>query len=415
MVPFCIPVFAAALLPQSPSPPFEFGGSVRERYERIVPARFGAGPQDDDGYFLHRALLHGSYGDGTDVKVFAELQAAFVSDRTGGPRPTDEDRCDLHQAYVDVRARLDGGAAVTTRVGRAEMSYGSQRLVSVREGPNVRLAFDGARVMLRDGGWTFDAFAVRPVEVDAGEFDDCPLEQTLFGAYATLPVLPAGGVDLYCLVLDREAAEFVQGVGEERRWSLGTRVFGKPAPWDHDFEFVWQTGTWANGGIAAWTVASDVGCTLPIPTTPRLGIKIDVASGDRDAGTDSLQTFHALFPRGSYFGEPALIGPANLFDVHPSIALGVLDDVRLAVDGDWFWRQSLADGVYGSALTPLRPGSTSSRRFVGSQVQVTCEWTVRPNWTATIAWARFFAGPWLADTGSADDVDYLGIWTTLRF
>jgi len=400
--------------PPAPPSPFAFGGSVRERHERIESARFGAGPQDADGWFLHRGLLHGSW-ETRDVRVFAELQAAFVSDRTGGPRPTDEDRCDLHQAYLDVRAPVGGDVAVTTRVGRSEISYGSQRLISVREGPNVRLAFDGARAMLRDGERRLDAFVLRPVEVDPGEFDDGALEQTLFGAYATLPVLTEGGVDVYCLALHRAEATFEQGAADEQRWSIGARVFGKPAPWDYDCEVVWQAGQWQNGGIAAWTVATDLGTTLPLPTAPRLGLKVDVASGDRDAGTDSLQTFHALFPRGSYFGEPALIGPANLFDVHPSLALAVTEGLRVSVDVDWFWRQSTGDGVYGSGLTPLRPGAVSPRRYVGNQLQVTCECTLRTGWTATAVWARFFAGDWLADTGAADDVDYLGIWTTVRF
>ncbi len=411
-----VSMLAVALRPQSPTAPtFEFGGSLRERYERVDPARFGAGPQDDDGYFLHRALLHGSWGEGRDVHAFAELQAAFVTDRTGGPRSTDEDRCDLHQAWLDVRARPAGDATVTTRIGRSEVAYGSQRLVSVREGPNVRLAFDGARVMLRDGEWKLDAFVLRPVEVDPGEFDDADLDQTLFGAYATLPMLPAGGVDVYCLALHRADAQFEQGIANERRWSVGARVFGKPRPWDYDCEAVWQAGRWGNGGIAAWTVATDVGLTLALPTAPRLGLKVDVASGDRDPGTDSLQTFHALFPRGSYFGEPALIGPANLFDVHPSLAFAVADAVRLSVDADWFWRQSTADGVYGAGLTPLRPGAASARRYVGNQLQVSCECTLRAGWTATFVWARFFSGSWLDDTGAGDDVDYLGIWTTVRF
>ena len=40
-----------------------------------------------------------------------------------------------------------------------------------------------------------------------------------------------------------------------------------------------------------------------------------VASGDNDPRARTLNTFNALFPKGAYFGEIGLIGPANLLDV----------------------------------------------------------------------------------------------------
>jgi hypothetical protein len=411
--------FGFALLahaPPAPPPEWSCTGSVRERYEWLDDARWGEGRRDRDGYWLHRALLRADWRR-DDVRACGELQAAFVSDRAGGPRPTDEDRVDLHQAFVELRGRA-GAATVAARLGRQELSFGSSRLVSVREGPNVRLAFDGVRTTLAAGGCEVDAFALRPVEVDVGEFDDDGVRgQRFFGVHATRAPRRDGalGIDAYCLRLDRDAATFQQGVAAEHRWSLGARVFGAPAPWDYDLEAVWQTGRWGNGGIAAWTIASDVGWQLPLPATPRLGVKVDVASGDRDPATDSLQTFHALFPRGSYFGEPALVGPANLFDVHPSLAVGFAPGWRASVDCDWFWRQSRGDGLYGSALAPLRPGTASPRRHAGSQLQALLEWRVRPNWTCTLVYARFFAGAWLADTGAARDVDYVSVWTTVSF
>lgn len=394
------------------------GGEVRERYEYFRNAAWGEGPQDDDGYLMQRFMLHGDLRASDDVRLFAQLKSAFVDDRTGGARPTDEDRADVHQAFADVSGGLAGGDTLMARLGRQELAYGSSRLVSVREGPNVRLAFEGGLLRWRHGDWLVDAFAVRPVTTDPGRWDDeADPARAFLGVYATGPwaLLPGGSIDVYCLVLDRDAASFQQGTVAERRWSFGTRLSGQPLPWDYDVEAVWQAGTAGNGGIAAWTVASDIGCTLPIATTPRLGLKINVASGDRDPAVDTLQTFHALFPRGSYFGEPALIGPANLFDVHPSLQATVAPGLRAFVDCDWFWRQSTADGVYSAALTPLRPGTTSSQRFVGSQVEVGGEWALRRHVALTAVYARFFAGPWLRDTGAAEDIDYFSVWVTFKF
>ena len=39
------------------------------------------------------------------------------------------------------------GTGSNFRVGRQELEYGSGRLIDVREGPNVRLSFDGFKVL----------------------------------------------------------------------------------------------------------------------------------------------------------------------------------------------------------------------------------------------------------------------------
>src|SRR5438477_3953925 len=116
-----------------------------------------------------------------------------------------------------------------------------------------------------------------------------------------LTLLPEGHVELYYLGLDRHGAKFDQGTGRELRHSVGTRIFGKPKPWDYNIEALYQSGTFDEGRIDAWTAASDTGFTFPIPLDPRLGLKADIASGDRHPNAESLQTFNALFPRGAYF------------------------------------------------------------------------------------------------------------------
>jgi hypothetical protein len=52
-----------------------------------------------------------------------------------------------------------------------------------------------------------------------------------------------------------------------------------------------------------------------------------------------------MFPKGAYFSEADLLGPYNLMDLHPS--LQVRSRVKLTTDADFFWRQSIRDGIYG--------------------------------------------------------------------
>src|SRR5215216_5729524 len=67
------------------------GGQVRERYEYFNNNNFDAGPQDEDGYFLHRILLHTDLHLGPNLRVFAQGKSSLIDDRDGGPRPQDAD------------------------------------------------------------------------------------------------------------------------------------------------------------------------------------------------------------------------------------------------------------------------------------------------------------------------------------
>src|ERR1043166_3606201 len=110
--------------------------------------------------------------------------------------------------------------------------------------------------------------------------------------------------------------------------------------------------------------ASETGFTFQdAPLKPRLGLKADVTSGDKNPNDSDLETFNPLFPRGSYFGEPALIGPANHIDVHPQLDLLVRKNVTLILDWDCFWRENTRDGIYGPAVNLIQSGQTSNARY----------------------------------------------------
>jgi len=394
------------------------GGEARERYEYFHNSLWGQGPQDDDGYFLQRYMLHADFHVGPHVRLFSQLKSALEDGREGGPRPTDEDQLDLHQGFLELAAPVDPSVDVMVRIGRQELAFGSSRLVSVREGPNVRQSFDGARLGARVLDWRVDGFVTRPVETDPGIFDDASdKDRAFWGAYVSGP-MPFLGVnlDVYYLGLSRRDARFDQGTADEHRHAVGTRVWGKPKPLDYNVEAVYEFGTFGDGRIDAWTAASDVGFTAEdLPTGPRAGLKANITSGDGDPSTQGLQTFNAYFPRGAYFSEAALIGPANHMDLHPSLTLHPVEAVKVSVEWDFFWRQSLDDGLYGVALNLVRSGRSSRERYIGSEAIANLEWEVQRHVTIAAAYSHFFAGPFLRDTGPAKDVDYATLWVTFKF
>lgn len=380
------------------------GLDVRERFEHFSGFDWGGGFREPDDFLIQRVMPF------ADVRA-GELQAFFqlTSNLVWGsdPRPLDRDDLDVLQAFVSMSF-----GPFTLRAGRQEVQYASSRLVSIREGPNVRLAFDGLRAILRAGEWEIDGLALLPVQVREGFFDDrSEWGQKFWGVYATGPALgPSLGLDFYYLGRFRMTAAFEQGTARELRHTVGARIWGEPARWDYNFELAYQVGTFGPGRIRAWMVASDTGYTLDLPAKPRIGAQANAFSGDSNPGSPDLQTFNPLFPRGAYFSQANLIGPLNLIDVHPGLLLRPFEALEITLDWDFFWRQSLGDGLYMPSTALQVPGAGNPERYVGSQGAVLVEWQITRHAGLGATWSHFFAGPFLRSAGFSDDVDFVGIW-----
>ena len=315
--------------------------------------------------------------------------------------------------------RLTHHANLTLRVGRQELLYGSQRLVSVREGPNVRQSFDAARLILNAANWRIDGFLSRPVQTNAEVFDDASnVEVSFWGIYGVgaIPKLKIQHIDLYYLGLNRATAQYDAGVMEETRHSVGIRYWGNKNPFRYNFEFVYQWGSFGSGGIEAWTISSDTKYMLKsMPFWPILGLKAEIISGDQNADDNKLQTFNPLFPGGAYFGLAALIGPANLFDVHPSIELKLSEKLTFAADWDFFWRHRVHDGIYGPNGAFERTGQTSQEKFIGDQLGLQLAFDYNRHAYLSLEGAFFHAVRYLKESGSGKDLVYFSATLGYKF
>ncbi len=394
------------------------GGEARERYEYFHNPTWGQDPQDN-GYFLQRYLLHGDLWMGRHLRLFGQLQSSMEDGRRGGPRPTDEDELDLHQAFLDVKFNMGADGSIVLRSGRQELAYGSQRIISVREGPNVRQSFDGFRAILHMGEVRLDGFATKPAETNRHVFDDGPdNNRALWGVYSVFPlhILPMGNVDLYYVGFYNRHGRYDQGASRETRHSMGTRLWRTAIPLDYNFEFIYQWGSFGNGDIRAWTAASDTGYTIEsLPFRPRFSLKADIASGDENPDNPDLQTFNPLFPKGAYFSEDNLIGPVNFIDINPTIDLHFTDRLGLSLNWDFFWRESERDGIYNNAVVLVRSGKKSNARYIGSQPQAQLEWDIDRHTTFILCYAHFFAGRFIKETGPGKDVDFMTTWLAYKF
>jgi Alginate export len=196
------------------------GGETRQYLEFFQNELWGSTGHVDNVSWLQRYMLHAELRLTRYVRLFVQLKSGIEVGRLGGPGPVDEDLLDANQAFVDVDAvpgrTLDDLPHLTLRIGRQELSYGSGRLIDVRDGPvNVRFSYDGFRIISRFSVMRVDAFLVRPDLTRPGVFDDgWDTTQGLWGIWATLNV-PRVLVDAYYLGLDRQHAVYEKGMGHD--------------------------------------------------------------------------------------------------------------------------------------------------------------------------------------------------------
>lgn len=402
------------------------GSEFRLRYERYEDNNWGEGPQDDDGYLWARAIPLADLHVGENLRFFGQLIGAFAYDLDIPKSPVDEDRADVLQAFAELRLPLASGgtSAATIRPGRQLLTYGSGRLIDVRYGPNVLQSFDAAKASVETARLNLDLFYARPVDHRLGEFDDRTDDRqslwSLYGALKPTPEAPLG-VDLYYIGYLNEDAVFAERTGRELRHTLGSRIFGEAKGWDWNFEFFYQFGDFdsdgRSGDISAWSVASDTGYTFEgVPLKPRLALKANVVSGDRDPGDSDVETFNPLFPKGKYFGALSIIGPANLIHLNPSVELKLTEKLQFIGSLAFYWRESTDDGIYMlGGMDLVRGAGGSNSRFIGTQAEATLEYQLDRHLSLTMAYAIFTAGDFISDTGADETIHFVGLEVMYRF
>ena len=382
------------------------GVELRLRNEKYRDNLWGDADAPDDGYLWTRLVPHADLHVGA-ARAFVQPIIAYAAGVSPAAGPIDQTRVDLLQGFADI-----GIGPVTLRAGRQMLSLGTERLIGTRYGPNVPLAFDGARGIVRVGAATISLLAVRPVQPGPRSFDDERSHSTsLWGAYATLP-----GLDLYYLGYRNARAAFGGRSGRELRHSVGARSFGTAGDWHWNVEGVVQVGRFAGGRIGAWTLGTEVGRAFPnAPFAPDALMRFNIVSGDGKRGDDRLGTFNALFPKGKYFGELSPVGPSNIVSVNPRLAMTVAPGVSASISGMAYWRYARADGVYDVPGNLLRAPGTSRARFIGKQIEATLAWQATPELELSTSLSAFDAGRFIDETGSGRTIGMLGLESNFRF
>jgi hypothetical protein len=396
------------------------GGEVREVFEHVGNDNWGK-QNYTNAFFLQRYMFNSDWHLGHWFRVFVQLKSGLEDFRAGGARPIDEKKLDFEAGFLEIGNERGKNWAIL-RLGRQELNYGSGRLVSIREGPNVRQSFDGVKIRSKVGAWHIDEWAVRPDLDNPGFFDNAPDHKTAFwGIYATRPLRRGIAVDTYYLGEDRKTATFERGTATELRHTLGGRLWrpiAKKEPGlDFDYEGVVQLGTFGSDDIRAWTVATDTGYSLTsLPLRPRFSVKADISSGD-NLHSHTLGTFYTVFPLGNYFGVLADTGPGpvNFIDVHPRIQLELPHSVSVSMDFVAQWRENTNDGVYAVPGFLQVAGNSSEARFVGYRPGTEVRWQIDRHAYLQADYGVFYAGKFLREASPGRNINYLELWAGYKF
>ena len=395
------------------------GGEVRMRPEGFRIRGDETTPATRDNYLLQRYLFSADLHMGKRFRFFSELQSGLISGKLRSPRPTDKNLAEIHQGFVEFRTPLGERRNLMVRVGRQELAIGSSRLISAAQGLNVKRSFDGATVHYGSQDWRVELGAAKLVKLRPGAFDDPPdHEQSFWGVAFFRRGVPfkTASLSAYYLGLDRRVSVYQQGIGPERRHTIGGKMSGGRGNFDFNYDAIFQWGRFRGGDASAWAVSTESGYRFPKRRfRPRLSLRFNTATGDKDRTDNRLESFNPLFPGTSYSGTVGLLGPTNMTDVTPALQLFLRRSLLVAVECPSYFRSSRGDGVYGIDLRLLIPATAGTARYVGTNPGVSVGWLVTRHISVGGAITRFLSGPFLERTFVANGFGFYSASVSYRF
>ena len=357
------------------------GFEMREGYEHFDNYLWGIGPQDANGFFLHRVLSHADIRWNRHLRSFVEFEGSTISGRIGGPRPIqDVNKLSANQSFLELSFLTSAKTTISVRAGKQSLSYGTGSLLDVRDA-NVRRSFFGYKAIIAGRRNRIDAFYMQPVPPREGFFDDrIAKEQKVAGLWFTHFGSPrhsfTSRFDFYYIFIQRALSRFNQGLGRENRNTVGGIAQISEGNWTGFQEADLQWGNFNSGRITAWKLTNALSYQFKeFILHPVIGYQAAISSGDKTASDQDLQTFNPIYPKGFYYGIIDNAGSANLIVLHPKCDLQILSPLKITAGYYRFWRQQTGDGLYGTSGSYLFPAE-SRERFVGSMFDVICSYLV---------------------------------------
>lgn len=388
----------------------------RARVNRYTNARLRAGDDATEG--LWRGVLGADLRFGEHVRVYGEFASGSIRGGLDEPAPNFANDLAVSQAFVDVRGN-PGGLLVGAMLGRQEFADGPRQLLSLSDGPNLHRTWNGVRGYVHGERARVSAFALWATHLGADGFDESVDEgQRLHGV--TGSIVLAGG--------ERGAGTFVEPfwlhsrvpdvrvhgrLHDDRRDTLGVRLFGRAGRFGFDATAAQQLGSHGDRAVAAWGAFSRQDVLLAdVPWQPRATLRVDVASGGGPHG--GVHTFQPLHASSNYVSEGRLLALANLVLVGAGVTMAPTADSRLSAEWAVARRFASDDAVHGGGLRAY-PGTASvGGAEIGWLLRVEGRWNGPANLVVACGYERLVAGEVLGRAG-LPGADYAFASVTIRY
>lgn len=421
----------------------EVGGSIRIRGNY-----YNFDSLADMSWIEQRTRLNVKADFTSDVSAFIEFDYYsgwgddFRSNYLTGAdfRSGGDDSVHLYQAYIE--ARNMWGSPLTVRVGRQELSFGTEWLVGVNSAAAVftGLSFDALRLTYATDQFTLDAVASKLAE-SYGDFGEDDTD--FYALYFTYTGVENMTLDAYWMYLRDEIVDTggkadLPG-NQVDLHTIGLRGAGTLGAFDYDLEAAYQFGEVdgvpsacpygfgeADVEYGAFGANAEIGYTFEMAWTPRLFARFAYfGGGDTDYlknySNDREMPFNRLFSNWEYTEFFANTDESNLIyyalgmDVAPTEALSFQlvcgyfqADERVPSQGWWL-------------------GADDSEKTLGLEVGLYGNYQYSEDLEIRAGYAHFFGqggleqnyfifnglAPWGGDEN--DDYDYLFLETELSF
>jgi len=306
-----------------------------------------------------------------------------------------------------------------------EIRLGSSRLISNREGPNIKRSFDLIQAVYTIKNTQLRSFYGKEVSPRFGSFDN---DFNLFESDSPNPEVWAfdvqfpvknitGTNELYYIGFKSRNARFGDAKGKELRHTLGLRRYGML--WNrmsYNTEVAFQFGDLNGQSIRAMNIELDNKYHFDHwKWKPRLGLKLDVSTGDRATGDGKINTFNPLFVNPALYSLAAVNTPANLTSLHPNLTFFPSEKWLLYFDYSLFYRTSSQDGLYAPPRFLSRQPSGSSSKKIGNVFGCKIQYEINHNLDFEVTSSYFTPGEFIEETGSSESTLYLSSTVSFKF
>jgi hypothetical protein len=410
----------------SPNNKLSFGGEIREQVQYFKNENWAANGNlnDDKISIMQRYMVHTNLTLGKQIRFFSEIGSMFENGRSTPSRIIDEDKLDLHQAFLDFNITFGKERNLLLRIGRQEMAYAQGKLFHYRDATNVRQYYQGIKAEFKNKKYQIDAFYMHPLTYSIDVFDDHRNSNAKFwgvwGKFNLKNVLSTT-LESYVLGNHKENSAFYNQSGNQDRYTWGIKwAKNNQQAFNFDIDAALQTGKIGENNILAYNIQGEISYKIPIVWKPTIRIATEFVSGDK-TNTAQLETFDILYPLNVY-GLALPMAPTNVNDLQ--LGITVQPHAKLDVKGQVFFitRNSNQDALYSPSMKLVHDAKTiNTQQFSDKDYICTMYW-LQASYNFTkyiqlgITYNYINDGNYIKDTqNNSKDTHFLNTTLRLRF